>query len=453
MNILLPIETINREIDFKIVLAGLLANNDNTIFIGQHDFLNTLGSYFNNGLYVGKNIFHKRSEIENGEIYKQLKEKNIDIIYLHEEGAVFKGQKDHWKKVLSNQYNLKFFDHNDAVCVWGNFQKDYDESRSANLDIFSTGHPRFDLYKKKWRKYFKSEIAELKKRYNNFVLINGNYSTYNHGLGLEYILSPKAGYVASDDKNRIEKIDFIEYSGSQCLSMIQLTHHLAKKFPEKNFIYRPHPSENQKFYETFFNGVKNIFVKHEGSVSAWIFASEAIIHDGCTTAIEASFADKPVINYKPISNEDNDIWFPNQLGIKCTSREEVYNIINNLQNFSFDIEKLESKELIKDLMSNYKKDSFDALTEVINNKLKDKNNHPTTFPNSAMIKKEYLKTQTKKKIYYLKNSKARSAYNYHSRKFYGFDKKYIHDKFKSLEEILGKQFKLKYHNPYLIEIK
>ena len=53
MNLLLPIETINREIDFKLVLASLLANQSHSIFIGQHDFLMQLLPKIENGLYIG----------------------------------------------------------------------------------------------------------------------------------------------------------------------------------------------------------------------------------------------------------------------------------------------------------------------------------------------------------------------------------------------------------------
>lgn len=39
MNILLPIETINREIDFKLVISSYLSGKGHDVYIGQHDFL------------------------------------------------------------------------------------------------------------------------------------------------------------------------------------------------------------------------------------------------------------------------------------------------------------------------------------------------------------------------------------------------------------------------------
>lgn len=453
MNILLPIETINREIDFKLVLASLLADKSHSIFIGQHDFVKLLLPKLKNGLYIGKNIFHKRSDKENGEIYKELKSKIFDIIYLHEEGAVFKGNAENWKKVLSSQYNLDFFDAEDVICDWGSFQKNFDESRSQGLRIEVTGHPRFDLYKKKWNPYFYPEVAELKNKYGDFILVNGNYSTYNHGLGLEYIFSEKANYNAEDIAARLEKIDFIKYTGNQCLSIVQLTHKLAAEYPEKNIVFRPHPSENQHFYETIFSGVSNIQVKHDGSVSAWILASEAVIHDGCTTALEASIAEKPVINFKPVSSQKNDIWLPNQLGVHCTTFEEVKRIIDKLNNYNFDIEDIESKQEVKDLMYNFENDSYAKLLAVIEGKIEVHDSIISESPSATFISFEYSKMNAKKKLYRFKDSKSKKASEYHTRKFYGFDQQYIDAKLKILEEMLSKKIDYIFHNPYLIEVR
>lgn len=453
MNILLPIETINREIDFKLALSALLANGNEKIFIGQHNFLNALLPQFSNGLYVGKNVFYNFSEWENGEFYEKYKNKDFNIVYLHEEGAVFKREEENWKTTLSRQYNTDFFKKEDVICDWGNFQRKYDESRSQNINIQTTGHPRFDLYKKKWRKYFQEEIDELKNKYGDFVLINGNYGYYNHGIGLDYILSKRAGYIPQDNIDRLDRISFMAYSGKQCLCMVELTHQLSVQYPHLNFIYRPHPSENQHFYETVFQGVSNIHVNHEGPVSSWILSAEAIIHDGCTTALEASLAGKPVINYKPFESKENDIWLPNQLGERCKNIEDVKTILDNLKDYSFDIENIESSQKVKDLLFNFGNDSFEALVSVIEEQIKSKKESKLVSPSEAQISKEYLKMKTKQNLYKLKSTKSKKAADYHQRKFYGFDKAYVENKFKILEEMLSKKLDYKFHNPYLIEVK
>ena len=92
MNILLPIETINREIDYKLVLAGYLSGQGHQIYIGQNDALMSLVPHMKNGgLYIGKSIFFLNAKQETGKRFHLLKKHNFDIVYLHEEGGVFEG--------------------------------------------------------------------------------------------------------------------------------------------------------------------------------------------------------------------------------------------------------------------------------------------------------------------------------------------------------------------------
>ena len=55
--IFIPVETIARELDYKIVLANNLLSKDNIIFLGQHDFLDSILKNFKNGSYIGKHVF------------------------------------------------------------------------------------------------------------------------------------------------------------------------------------------------------------------------------------------------------------------------------------------------------------------------------------------------------------------------------------------------------------
>lgn len=450
MNILLPIETINREIDYKLVLAALLAKNGHKIYIGQHDYLMTLLPDLQNGLYIGKTVIKSNSLVEEGVLFKKLKKSNFDVIYLSEEGAVFKGKDDGWKKTLAFQYDFRFFDSNDAVCDWGIFQKNFDESRTEKHEIVTTGHPRFDLYKKEWSDFYSAETNKLKKLYGDFILVNGNYSTCNHGLGLQYILSSYTGYDPKDEKSRLDRISFIKYTGIQFLSIVDLTHQLSVKFPDKTFVFRPHPSEDHEFYKTIFRGVDNIKVNHDGPVAPWILASEAIIHDGCTTAIEAYISNKPVINFKEVSNEKNDIWLPNQLGVRATTLDEVITLLQDNDDY---VPTMQNKSIVNSLMYNFENDSFGKLIEVIENKLETKSEKETKHPSSFKINWEYFKSLYKAKIMYLLKPSRRKELNYHRIKFYGFDKKYISSKVNFLETKLNKKLKLNFKNKNLITIE
>lgn len=453
MNILLPIETINREIDFKIMLASILSGNDHKIFIGQHDFLMSLLPKMKGGIYIGKNVFSRRSDLEKGEKYSELKNQGFDIIYLHEEGAVYAGSERDWEHVIKKQYNLELFDGGDRVCVWGDFQKNIDLKRSNGLNIYVTGHPRFDLYKKEWNSYFSVEVDEIKSKYGDYVLINGNYGIANHGLGVSFVFSDNFNYVVNDISARINRVGFYSYSTKQLVSIVELTHHLAVRYPSKKFIYRPHPSENHDYYKAIFGGVDNILVNHEGPVGPWILGAEAVIHDGCTTAIEASLANVPVINYKPYSSDKHDIWLPNQLGKRASSVEEVCNIIDNIKKIEFNISDCNSYSKLKELFFNFQGDSFKEFIEVVYNKLHERNEVKHVSPSSTAIRAVYFKNKLKVNLIKFLNTEAAKNVKYHKIKFSGFDSTMISLKFEQAGKVLGKSVKFKIHNSYLIEIK
>jgi surface carbohydrate biosynthesis protein len=453
LNILLPIETINRELDFRIVLASMLSGNNYKIYIGQHDFLMSLLPKMERGLYIGKNIFHRRSDTEKGERYYALKKHGFDIIFLHEEGAVFPGDEGLWEELITGQYNLNFFDKDDRICVWGNFQAKVDNNRSEGLEICVTGHPRFDLYKDKWNSYFKMDVEKIQAEHGKYVLINGNYGTSNHGIGLDYIFSDAGDYKVDNVESRLQRVGFYSYSTKQMVSIVELTHHLAVKYPDINFIYRPHPSENQDYYKIIFGGVSNIRVNHEGPIGAWILGAKAVIHDGCTTAIEATLAGIPVINFKPLYDEKFDIWLPNQLGRRAESVEEVFDLLNNINDSDFNFRDKAAFERVKSLFYNFGGDSFERLIEIVNSKAEEKVSEPSKNISFSFINNKYILMRLKQEAAKISSSKAAKESQYHKRKFYGFDKAIISAKFEQAKLVLGKNITYKMHNPYLIEVK
>ena len=455
MNILLPIETINREIDYKLIIAAFFAGKGHKIFIGQHDFLmSLLHKFIGGGLYIGKNLFRFHSNKEKGELYYKLKKSGFDIIYLHEEGAVFKGNEDNWKKTINNLYDTNYFDQNDRHCVWGNFQLQHDLNRTyKKIKMSSTGHPRFDLYKKEWINYFDNEVNLIKKKYNDFVLINGNYTSFNHGLGIDHLFSAEGDYNVNNLNSRLEFVSTYTYFAKQCISLIELIHQLAVKFPSMNFIFRPHPSENQHYYKTLFNGVSNIYVKHDGPVSPWIIAAIAIIHDGCSTAIESYLAGKPIINFKPFFNEKYDIWLPNQLGKHAKNLSQVIDILKNLDNYSFNIKELKCYPLICDLLYNFENDSFDFIIKIISEKINESCKIIYKSPKSIYIRFLYYKIFFRNYLYYHLKKNKKNHIKYHYNKFYGFNINYIIDKITFMEEKLNKKIKINFHNPQIIEFE
>ncbi len=98
---------------------------------------------------------------------------------------------------------------------------------------------------------------------------------------------------------------------------------MAARFPDINFVLRPHPDENTTVYNNAFDGIHNLHVVGAGSVHPWIKASLAVIHHDCTTGLEAVMAGKPTISFVPRTHESITAWLPIYVSINCKTSTEV----------------------------------------------------------------------------------------------------------------------------------
>lgn len=453
-----PIETLNRELDFRLLMAVVLAESNFKFYLGQHDLVFSATRLGRGGVYVGKNIFLKRSGKDDGHRVKELRNSGIRILYLHEEGAVFAGRESNWKAALNSQYDINLFSPDDVICVWGRFQAEHDWSRveNKNLKIVVTGHPRFDLYKPKWSSFFAPERNEIIGQLKDYVLISGNYGVSNHGIGLGHIFSDAGNYNVNDPMARLKRVGFYSYTARQMISIVELVHNLAVKFPELNFVFRAHPSENEDYYKVIFNGVQNVIVRRDGPIGGWILGAKALIHDGCSTAIEAWLAEVPVINFKPFDSEEHQIYLPNQIGIRAKTENEVVDTLAGILKGSL-VGESEVPSDVVDLFENFRSDSVEKFKEQVllmaSTCPTDQTRHPRTVGIQLRYLKEVVKVKMAKVYAWLLDKERAKKLVYHQGKFYGFDKEIINAKVRRLEQITGKRVHVRFLNKHLIVIE
>ena len=124
INLLFPVEIINRELDFRLFLACFCARENNRIWIGRPRVLYSLANAMRGGIYVGKNIFGLPPIITLHR-YHNLKKRDFKFIQLDEEGAVYYGDQEGWKRELSWRFNPTCLEAEDYICTWGDFQRDF----------------------------------------------------------------------------------------------------------------------------------------------------------------------------------------------------------------------------------------------------------------------------------------------------------------------------------------
>lgn len=455
INILFPVETINRELDFRLMLACRYVNPRNRIFIGQHDVIYQLLKHMKGGIYVGKNIFRSLFSTPDLTRYQILKDRGFTLVHLDEEGGIFPGREEDWRSTLRLRLDPKCLKKNDYICTWGDFQADFYRSQQPDCfeNIRTTGHPRFDLCRT-YTDYYRDAVGEIESRFGQFFLINTNLSFANNRLGLTNTFSIGCGYDPKSLESRQWHIDVWANAAHNLARFVKLVSYLSIKFPSNNFVIRPHPGEDQDFYKNIFNGVENVHIVHEGNVTPWLLACRAMVHDGCTTSIEAYMAGANIVNYG-MPNAPRSYYLPSLFGKHCASEEEVGDCISKvLDGGSLDA-KPSLGERATNLLHNFQNDSFAALTRVLQEAEAVQYDFPNTFDERGFSLQSKVKrvTDTAKGIVRPMFPNKLANFNRMKGFFYGFDEPGINRKIKAIQNLLSKNVNAVFHSDTLISIE
>lgn len=301
----LPIEIKVRELEAKLLLTYYAVKENFRVIIGEHKIVEAVAANYPKGIFFSKGYPQKYRK----RVIVNAKRHGHKIVEMDEEGLLINNK----LKYLSDRMSGVQLENIEQEYCWGSFQKEMISTNYPQFSdkCFATGNPRFDLLKKKFRPLYYDTVKNLENNYGDFVLINTRFTRYNHFSGMV-------------NENIVPSIKPIKALYFRFLEMIK---NIADKFPELNFIVRPHPGENLNSYHRIFTNYKNVYVIRDGTVANWILASKLMIHNGCTTGIEAFLLGKPVLSYLPCQSKEVDEELPNKVSYKAYCIDEVHNFI------------------------------------------------------------------------------------------------------------------------------
>jgi len=321
----LPIETIAREFDAKCLLAHRALQRKYEIIIGKRSSVfRQLALSRKTGIYLDKSMPRDAAD------FGILKKAGVLPVVLDEEGLFFTRDKDIKFRIFPEA-----LPHIGKLFTWGNKQKEltleFANEHIAPEQIEITGNPRFDLLRPEYNNLFKKRAGKIKKDHGRFVLINSNFTLGNlhpeYGDPTEY-LRKMARIKYKEDEIYYQNMYL--YKKSLMEQYVQLIEKIVPLFPKIKFIVRPHPSERHETWKEELKNIPNAECIFEGSANEWIYASECLIHSGCTTGVEAWIMRKPVIRYNPQNSSVFESEFPNRFGYYASSPDEVANYIEKL---------------------------------------------------------------------------------------------------------------------------
>ncbi len=358
-----PVETLARELDAKLYLGirciekglgGFVLGRKSSVvseaFSGKYNYI-----IFDKG--ISRDIDRFNAIKRSGGVSVLLDEEGG----VYSEGGVEYGLRGGTSNVLLSEYKRIFYWSEEIKTMFLSKNKIND-----NSSFCVSGHPRFDLSKKKFNEYF-NLVSKITKPKKTYIQINTLFAGYNGFLTLEEELALLKGH---PDYEKFE----IFYHKAWDENKKGLSHYidmaiaLAKKFPEIIFIFRPHPGETIDVYLSAFDGIDNIVVSKEGSSKEWEADALLLIHPGCTTSIEAMINGKDPIFYFP----DNDPYFiptiPRDISKKANTVDDLESLIKRKQEFPdcslfSDEELAENKKMISTIIANVDFDSADRIAD------------------------------------------------------------------------------------------
>lgn len=277
------IQTKSRELDEKLLLSYYALKKGYEVIIGRSKYIEKTFLKNNYGI-----VYNRIQYANDNNVKKTL------FVSHDDEGLVFNIET---KTLRRNLDGLNYKPN--IIITWGQIQKklfleDYPQLRDR---IYSLGSPRFDLINKPYVTYFTHNTIKRINRFNDFVLINTNFSKFNldswHKLSIEEFANK---YI---EPKRSEVLKDYQFQKKIIPIYIRAIKKLAKERPNLNFILRPHPSENLTYWKNHFKRSDNIHVIYEYQSNDWINQAKLVIHTNCTTGIEATVLKKPVIRFLP----------------------------------------------------------------------------------------------------------------------------------------------------------
>lgn len=325
--LIVPVESQVRELDAKVLLACAAAERGFSVVLGSRALVHYEVARLPRGIYLAKSMRRLSDRM-----FSILRDLGHEIVAFDEEGLVRFADAEYHARRLSARAMAAV----SILLAWGE-----DDARAFRsfpgyhgAPIHVTGNPRFDLLRDELRPVFKEEADALRRRFGGFVLVNTNFGAVNAFVPSLNVMQPARSQPARlrPGKNALGMTaefatGFAAHKRALFEAFLRLVPVLCEALPGHTVVVRPHPSEDHEPWRRAAAGHRNSAVVHEGTVIPWLMATEALVHNGCTTAVEATVVGTPALAYRPARAERFDFELPNALSEQADDEDSLVRLL------------------------------------------------------------------------------------------------------------------------------
>lgn len=334
--LLVPVENQIRELDPKLLLACIAAERGFSSVIGLRREMEFNIDAFPRSIYLSKSM-----TVRSLLFFRVANIFGHEIVTWDEEALVHLPPETYFSRRLDPR-SIRYVSH---LFAWGRDNEELWRQYAHlpdDIPIHITGNPRSDMLRPELRSFYEDEAKQLRSKYGDFILINTNFNhinAYGPDMNLFKPVKRPGQNPAFGRAARGMSRDYAEglrdHKQAIFEHFIKLIPELAKSFPETNIVVRPHPTESHEVYKNIASQCERVYVTNEGNVVPWLMAAKSLIHNGCTTGVEAYMMGVPAVSYRAVVNEDYDFGFyvlPNKLSHQCFNFEQLKEILSKIFN-------------------------------------------------------------------------------------------------------------------------
>ena len=332
--LLIPVENQVRELDPKLLLACIAARRGFSSVIGSRREMEFCIDSFPRSIYLSKSM-----TIRSLLFFQVAHRFGHEIVTWDEEALVHLPAETYFSRRLhprAIRYVSQLFAWGpDNVELWKRYPH-----LPQDLPIHSVGNPRTDMLRPEMHPFYEDEVQTLRNQYGKFILINTNFNHVN-AFGPDMNLfqpvkrsgeTAKFGRAARGMSRKYAE-GLWHHKHAVFNDFQQIIPKLDQVLPDVNIVIRPHPTERHDVYQKIAARCSRVHVTNEGNVVPWLMATEAVLHNGCTTGLEAFVLGVPAISYRATVNDDFDNGFyrlPNAVSHQCFDFGQLQDMLQKI---------------------------------------------------------------------------------------------------------------------------
>lgn len=325
--VLYSVETMSREFEAKLVMAATLAGNGCRAVVAHKETAQLVARESRRLVWQGSIRGHDPDGVATADALRR----NGSALMFHEdEGAIFPGAS--WTTDILRKHEIEFLRTypTDRICTWGVRQQKVVTAAAPPLEskVVVTGTPRLDLCSHTFDWVDAQPDDEKRSRCGRYILVNTRFAKLVHSNGYQgqfAMFNQDLGKRKAEDSGQQREAWFSKWrnDGHDFVEYLMLIKELAQGFPKYTVVVRPHPSESIDFYKEALASFGNVVVNRSYSVLYWIRGAELVVHNNCTTGIEAVLAGRPVLHFLPGGASTGDMEVAKEAGWTTASLDDA----------------------------------------------------------------------------------------------------------------------------------